>query len=306
MFASCQKATLLLEDIRRRLLRRLEEPCIQETTIDGFRLARRDTAPAHPENCFERPLAGLVVQGEKHSLAGGREYVYTTGQSIVSGLDVPITSCVVNPTWEKPFLFLYIHLDRQLISSLLEEMRQPAEDVPEKHITGISVADTDPDILEMFLRLLDLLEKPEQVRIRAPMMLRELHYLLLVSPHGDMLRHLNTPGTRNNQIMQAVSWIRENYRMPLRIAALAQHVNMSAANLHRRFKLLTGFSPVQYQKHLRLHEARRLMLFENERASEAAFAVGYESVTQFNREYKRIFGEPPLRDISRRRALPSP
>lgn len=305
MPAPCQKTTLLHEEIRRRLLCRLNDSCIQETPVEGFRLVRRDTS-APPENCFEKPLVGLVVQGEKHSFISGRDYVYTAKQSIVSGLDVPITSHVVNPSRENPFLFLYLSLDRQLLSSLIDEMSQPAEEMPEKNLTGISVADTDPDILEMFLRLLDLLEKPEQVRIRAPLMLRELHYLLLLSPHGDMLRRLNTPGTRHNQIVRAVSWIRSNYRMPLRIDALARQVNMSTANLHRRFKLLTGFSPVQYQKQLRLHEARRLMLFENERASEAAFSVGYESVTQFNREYKRIFGEPPLRDITRRRAVSTP
>lgn len=295
------KITLLHDAIRSKLLCLLPEPRLQETPIEGFHLARREESSA-PESCFEKPLAGLVVQGTKHSLIGGREYVYTTNQSIVSGLDVPITSHVVNPSREEPFLFLYLYLDRRLVAALLEEMPPPAETTPEDEIAGVSVADADPDILAMFLRLLELLEKPEQIRIRAPMMLRELHYLLLVSPHGDLLRRLNTPGTRNNQVVQAVNWIRRNYRMPLRIETLARQVNMSTANLHRRFKLLTGLSPLQYQKQLRLHEARRLMLFENERVSDAAFTVGYESVTQFNREYKRIFGEPPLRDMNRRRA----
>lgn len=133
------------------------------------------------------------------------------------------------------------------------------------------------------------------------MMLRELHYLLLVSPHGKILRQLNTPGTQNNQVVQAINWIRANYKIPMRVDSLARQVNMSTANLHRHFKLLTGLSPLQYQKRLRLHEAQRLMLMESERASSAALSVGYESITQFNREYKRVFGEPPLRDINRRR-----
>lgn len=301
MMTPLQKTAQLHEEIRHRLLNCLDRPCIQETAIRDFLLARRDDAAAS-ESCFERPLAGLVVQGTKHSVIGGREYVYTEGQSIVSGIDVPITSHVENPSREHPFLFLYIYLDRALIASLVEEMQPPVEDSPEEHIAGVSIADTEPEILEVFLRMLDLLEKPEQIAIRAPLMLRELHYLLIVSPHGDILRRLNTPGTRNNQVVQAVNWIRANYRMPLRIDSLAQRVNMSTANLHRRFKLLTGLSPLQYQKQLRLHEARRLMLFENERVSDAAFTVGYESITQFNREYKRIFGEPPLRDTNRRRA----
>lgn len=301
MLTSAQKTAQLHEEIRHRLLGSLETPCIRETAIKDFRLARRDDAAAS-ECCFEKPLAGLVVQGTKHSVIGGREYIYTEGQSIVSGIDVPVTSRVENPSREHPFLFLYIYLDRALLSSLAEEMQPPLEDAPEDHIAGVSIADTEPEILEAFLRMLKLLEKPEQIPIRAPLMLRELHYLLLVSSHGDFLRRLNTPGTRNNQIVQAVNWIRANYRMPLRIDSLAQRVNMSTANLHRRFKLLTGLSPLQYQKQLRLHEARRLMLFENVRVSDAAFTVGYESITQFNREYKRTFGEPPLRDTNRRRA----
>lgn len=135
------------------------------------------------------------------------------------------------------------------------------------------------------------------------MMLRELHYLLLISPHGKLLRQLNTPGTPNNQVLRAIDWIRENYKTPLRIESLAREVNMSPSNVHRAFKRLTGFSPLQYQKQLRLYEAQRLMFLQNERVSSAALSVGYESVTQFNREYKRVFGEPPLRDINRRRSL---
>ena len=169
--------------------------------------------------------------------------------------------------------------------------------------TSVSVADTDKDIFEMFLRLLDLHEKSEQIPFRAPMMIRELHYLLLISPHGKILRQLNTPGTQNNQVVQAINWIRENYKIPMRVESLARQVSMSAANLHRHFKLLTGLSPLQYQKQLRLHEAQRLMLVKNERASSAALSVGYESISQFNRKYKRTFGEPPLRDMNRRRSF---
>ena len=178
MMTPLQKTAQLHEEIRHRLLNCLDRPCIQETAIRDFLLARRDDAAAS-ESCFERPLAGLVVQGTKHSVIGGREYVYTEGQSIVSGIDVPITSHVENPSREHPFLFLYIYLDRALIASLVEEMQPPVEDSPEEHIAGVSIADTEPEILEVFLRMLDLLEKPEQIAIRAPLMLRELHYLLL-------------------------------------------------------------------------------------------------------------------------------
>lgn len=286
--------------IREKILHYLPRPAILPTAIEGFQLARREVAGA-PEKCFEKPLVGLVVQGTKHSHMGGREYVYSTGQSIVAAVDMPIASYVENPTPDTPFLFCYCYLDKPLLASLTAEMPREAAAAADE-MRGVSVADTHPDILEMFLRLIELLEKPEQIAVRAPMMLRELHYLLLISPHGRILRHLNTPGTQNHQVMQAVDWIRRNYTSTLRIAALARQVNMSTANLHRCFKLLTGFSPLQYQKQLRLHEAQRLMLCENERASTAAFKVGYESITQFTREYKRVFGEPPLRDTHRRRA----
>lgn len=279
----------------------MKTPCIYSTAIEGFKLARREDSGT-PKHCFEKPLVGLVVQGTKHSSVGGQEYVYTENQSVVAGVDMPISSYVLNPTHEKPFLFLYLYLDKQLLSSLALDMKQDFTEKPETS-TGISIADTDEDILEMFLRLLELNEKPEQIPVRAPMMLRELHYLLLISPHGKLLRQLNTPGTQNNQIVQAISWIRENYKIPMRVESLARRVYMSTANLHRHFKLLTGLSPLQYQKQLRLHEAQRLMLMENESASSAALLVGYESITQFNREYKRIFGEPPLRDMNRRRSL---
>ena len=296
-----QRIAQLNVELKQKLLRYMETPCIYPTAIEGFNLVRREDA-GMSEKCFEKPLVGLVIQGTKHSLMGGQEYVYTENQSVVAGVDMPISSYVINPTHEKPFLFLYLYLDKQLLSSLALDMKQSFTEDMETN-TSISVADTDTDILEMFLRLLELHEKPEQIPLRAPMMLRELHYLLLISPHGKILRQLNTPGTQNNQVVQAINWIRENYKIPMRVESLARQVNMSTANLHRHFKLLTGLSPLQYQKQLRLHEAQRLMLVENERASSAALSVGYESITQFNREYKRVFGEPPLRDMNRRRSL---
>ena len=301
MSEQSQRIAQLNSELKRKLLQYLTVPCIYPTAIEGFNLVRREEAGA-PENCFERPLVGLVIQGTKHSIMGGQEYVYTENQSVVAGVDMHISSYVVNPSHEKPFLFLYLYLDRQMLSSLALDMKQPAVWNPEP-VTSVSVADADADILEMFLRLLELHEKTEQIALRAPMMLRELHYLLLISPHGKILRQLNTPGTQNNQVVQAINWIREHYKIPMRVDALARQVNMSTANLHRHFKQLTGLSPLQYQKQLRLYEAQRLMLVENERASSAALSVGYESVTQFNREYKRVFGEPPLRDMNRRRSL---
>ncbi|MDO5536396.1 MAG: AraC family transcriptional regulator [Desulfovibrionaceae bacterium] len=281
------------------LLERMDHPGIFPTAIEGLNLVRREDATAS-ENCFERPLTGLVVRGVKHSVMSGAEFVYSANQTVVAGVDMPISSWVDGASPEEPFLFLYLYLDRQTLSSLAMEMGP----VPDGPLPGsVSVADADADILETFLRLVELSGRPGQIPFRAPLMLRELHYLLLAGPHGRTLRFLHTPGTQNSQVARAVSWIRENFRAPMRVDELAREVCMSAASLHRNFKRLTGLSPLQYQKQLRLFEAQRLMLQENERASSAALTVGYESVTQFNREYKRHFGEPPLRDMARRRAL---
>ena len=164
----------------------------------------------------------------------------------------------------------------------------------------MAVADAEPDLLEGALRLVKLLGKPEQIPMRAPMIMRELHYLLLTGPQGGILRRLHTLGTQNNQIVRAISLLRHNVNAAVRMDDLARQVHMSVSSLHRHFKTVTGLSPLQYHKQLRLYEARRLMLTQRENASGAALAVGYESPTQFNREYKRMFGEPPHRDISRR------
>lgn len=168
---------------------------------------------------------------------------------------------------------------------------------------GLSIGELDADLLQCFLRLVELLDKPEQIRIRAPMVIREIHYLLLAGPQGESLRQLNTLGTQSNMIAQAISWLKDNYKEPLHVDELARRANMSSSTFHRHFKEITGLSPLQFHKQLRLHEAQRLMVLENRKASSVSLLVGYESDTQFNREYKRLFGEPPYRDKLQRQTF---
>lgn len=163
----------------------------------------------------------------------------------------------------------------------------------------MAVAEVDPDVLDAFLRLAELNEKPEQIPVLAPMIIREIHYRLLIGPQGERLRMVNTLGTQSNQIAKSITWLRDNYREPLQVDKLARKLNMATSTFHKHFRQVTSLSPLQYQKRLRLYEAQRLMLSENEDAAVAALAVGYESPTQFNREYKRLFGEPPHRHVSR-------
>ena len=285
--------------LKEKLLQHIQHPGDYQTDIESMILLRREFASSS-EKTFEKPLAAFIIQGSKLSYFGGREYFYKENQCLVAGLDMPASFKAMPATPEEPFLSVFFYLDTKLITELSMEMSQKS---PSKNVEceGVTVADTDTELLDAVLRLVNILDKPEQIPIRAPMLLRELHYFLLLGPYGALLRQVNTLGTQNNQIVQTIAWLRKKLAQSVRVDELARKVNMSTATLHRHFKNLTGLSPLQYIKHLRLHEAQRLMLLENERASSAALAVGYESVTQFNREYKSMFGEPPYRDISRRR-----
>lgn len=300
--ADCTKVKELNTALKTILLQQMPEPGIKSCAISGLKFVRYDAV--HGSKCsFERPLASVIIQGRKRAVIGTREYYICENQSVVAGVDMPSLSCIMDSSPEKPFLSLFFYLDRQILADLITEMdsetRPPYTGGP-----GVSVMDTEPEFLESILRLVTLLEKPQHIAVRAPIIMRELHCLLLIGPQGGILHGLHTRGTRNNQLIEAISLLKRNIAAPLRVDDLARRVNMSVSSLHRHFKNITGFSPLQYHKRLRLYEAQRLMLTENVRAADAAVSVGYESVTQFNREYKRMFGEPPYRDINRRRGYP--
>lgn len=275
---------------------------------DGMFLLVRHDRPSLGGHCFEKPLASLVVQGSKRILLGSREVAIHAGQSMVAAVDTPSATLSMEATPEHPFLSLFFLLDRRILSDLLLELppekageTAPPHSRPEAAPAGVSVMDAAPDYADAMLRLAALLETPDRFAVLAPIFLRELHGLLLLGPHGRVLRDLYARGSKNRQIIEAIAYLRRNLTRPLRVEDVAREAHMSVSSLHRHFKGVTGFSPLQFQKKLRLHEALRLMLTENERAATAAAAVGYESVTQFTREYKRMFGEPPHRDIARRR-----
>lgn len=291
--------TTINAQLKEILLRHMDKPDVFPTAINGLTLVRREAVNSS-ERCFEKPLASVIVQGCKHSTIGTQEYRIRANQCLVSGVDMPSSSYSIEPTPEKPFLSLFFYLDRQILTELVTEM-EPDSRPPFMEGQSVSVVDAEPEFLEGMLRLVELLDKPKQIAIRAPIIMRELHYLLLIGPQGGILQGLYTRGSQNNQVIQAISLLRQHIASPVRMDDLARQVNMSISSLHRHFKSVTGFSPLQYHKQLRLYEAQRLMMVENERAANAALSVGYESVTQFNREYKRMFGEPPHRDVNRRR-----
>ena len=295
-----EKVIAINAKLKEIVLRHMDRPGVKPSAIDSLTLVRR-TVVESSEKCFERPLASVIVQGSKHSTIGTQEYHFRENQCLVAGVDMPSSSYTIESSPEKPFLALFFYLDRQILTELVMEMA-PENRPAVAEGQGVSIVDAEPEFLAGLLRLAELLDKPQQIAIRAPIILRELHYLLLIGPQGGILQELYTRGSQNNQVLQAISLLRQNIAHPPRMNELARQVHMSISSLHRHFKSITGFSPLQYHKHLRLYEAQRLMLMENERAASAALSVGYESVTQFNREYKRMFGEPPHRDVTRRRS----
>ena len=288
-----------MEMLKRRALALLPGPGVLATGIEGFRLGRRDE-PRTVENCFSEPLIAVIVQGNKRSVIGSEEYRYGEGQCMVAGVDMPSSSQVTGASPGKPFLAVSLDLDKALIARLAAETPLPPGRTP-CGCRGISISEVDPDVLDAFLRLTELLDKPGQIPVLAPMIVREIHFRLLIGEHGEHLRTLNTQGTQSNQIAQAITWMRSNFREQLHVDNLASSVNMATTTFHRHFKNGTSLSPLQYHKRLKLYEAQRLMLAENQNAASAALAVGYESPAQFNREYKRLFGQPPRRNVSRLR-----
>ncbi len=300
--------------LKEKLLRLMPEPGLHLTAVPGFRMSRREE-PDKVENCFSEPLTAVIVQGSKRSVIGAQEYRYGENQCLVAGVDMPSSSSLVDACPARPFLAVSLVLDRQLIARLAAETPLPpgAGSAPAPSVlspgagrapapsVGISVADADPGVLDAFLRLVEVLEQPEQIPVLAPMIAREIHYRLLIGPQGGHLRRLNTLGTQSNQIARAITWLKENYKAPLRVDDLARQVNMATSTFHRHFKEVTSLSPLRFHKMLRLYEAQRLMLSEHENATSAALAVGYESPNQFSREYKRLFGEPPYRDVRQAR-----
>ena len=285
--------------LKEKLLGWMPLPGRYPTAIEGLTIIRRDSVN-QPENCFEKPLVAVIIQGFKRSIIGSEEYRYGENDCLVAAVDLPSVSYITEASPDRPLLALSLGLDKYLISQLAAEVPPPSRSA-NGSCRGISIATVDPDVLDAFLRLAELQEKPEQIPVLAPMIIREIHYRLLIGPQGERLRMLNTLGTQTNHIARSITWLRENYKAPLQVDELAKRANMATSTFHRHFRELTSLSPLQFQKRLRLYEAQRLMLSENEGAEAAALTVGYESPTQFNREYKRLFGVPPHRHVSQLR-----
>lgn len=285
--------------LKKLLLRQMPEAGQYTTAVAGLSLSRRES-DALVRNSFYQPSVALIVQGSKRCILGKDEYCYGEQQCLVVSVDMPSSFFASGATPLQPFLALSLNLDSYLLTRLIVDL---PPDLQDAHATckGVAVMDASPALLNAFLRLTELLEHPQEITFLAPGIIQEIHYRLLTGALGNNLRRYSTLGTQSHQIAHAIAWLRNHYREPLHVETLARQVNMGISTFHRRFKEATSLSPLQYHKRLRLYEAQRLMLTENADAASASLAVGYESPTQFNREYKRMFGEPPRRDVMRRR-----
>ena len=264
----------------------------------------RAEAPSSPAGAIYDPVVCFAAQGRKQLMLADRVYAYDPAQYLVVAVDLPVIAAITEASPAAPYLALRLALDPALLASILLEM--PGADGPRAQ--GIGIAPLEADLLDPVLRLVRLLDHPGEAAL-APLIEREILYRLLCGPQGGMLRQIALADSRLSQISRAVAWIRENYHRPLRIEALADLTAMSPATLHRHFRAVTALSPLQYQKRIRLHEARRRMLSHEADAQRIGFAVGYDSPSQFSREYARLFGAPPARDAARLRmtggALPA-
>jgi AraC-like DNA-binding protein len=274
-----------------------------ETAVPGLWLYRSST-PSEEHAVVYVPSLCVVTQGAKEVIVGGQVYRYDPAQSLLVSVDMPAQTHVADATPDRPCLAVRIPIDPAVVAELLAD----GSAVPPlgRPVRGLGVIDLEPPLLDAVGRLLGLLDSPDEIPALAPLVLREITFRLLVGPEGARLRQIASAGAPAQRVARAIRWLRDHYAEPLRIETLAKHVGMSPSALHLHFKSVTALSPLQYQKRLRLQEARRLMAGEGLDAGEAAFRVGYESQSQFVREYRRMFGESPHRDVTALKAEAQP
>ncbi|MCF2151555.1 AraC family transcriptional regulator [Desmonostoc muscorum LEGE 12446] len=270
---------------------------VHATAIERLFLIRcsQPTAPLH---ALHEPALCIVAQGKKQVMLAENLYVYGQDQCLVVSIDLPVVGQVIEATPSFPYLCLRLDLDPGELSTLMMEAKldAAANQPPEP---GLSLSPVTPQLLDAAIRLVELLETPQDIAILAPLVVREILYRLLSGEQSARLRQIALVDKRLQGISRAINWLKWNYEKPFRIDAIAHEACMSPSSLHHHFKSVTAMSPLQYQKQLRLQQARRLMLGQGMDAATASHYVGYESPSQFSREYSRLFGAPPLRDIAR-------
>jgi len=278
------------------------------TAVPGLSLYRR-SEPSPCNSATYEPNLVVFVQGQKRINLGKTAYLCDGKTFLLTSVDLPVVSQVVTATREKPLLGLTLRLEMAEVRRLLSQeefaevnnLADSARDSEPCGACGMAVGETGAELLSACLRLIDLLDAPQDIPFLSSLIQREIVYRLLRSPQGKHLRAIATHGEQSHRTAKAVNWLRMNYEKPLRIEELAEMAQMGVSTLHHHFRSMTAMSPLQYQKQLRLHTARERMLSDGLDAASAAYEVGYESASQFSREYSRFFGQPPMRDVKAQR-----
>jgi AraC-like DNA-binding protein len=290
----CVEAIMFAQSLTSRVLAYADQHAVGTepfyTQISGMSVVRHFAATDLVPVLY-RPIFCLVLQGAKQTCLGDEVVTFAQGQSVIVGLELPTYARVVEASRDRPYVALALQIDMTLIKELAAEIEDPdGEDGP---VSAIASGEADDAIVNAMERLFGLLDKPGAMPILRPLLMREIHFWLLSAAHGSLLRQLVQTNSHAARIADAIVQIRRNYAEPLRIPDLARAVGMSESGFHQHFKAVCGTTPLQFQKRLRLIEARRLMVSENQSVSSAAAAVGYESPTQFSREFARMFGASP-------------
>ncbi|WP_435052243.1 AraC family transcriptional regulator N-terminal domain-containing protein [Geoanaerobacter pelophilus] len=290
-----------IDTLRTSIARWTEHGELHTTAVPGLSLFRRDE-PTEPISGVYEPSICLAVQGSKRVLLGEDTFVYDAQHYLLTSVHLPIIVQIIEASPEKPYLGLRLKFDLREVSQLMVDSNLP-QPRSSQSSRGMATGEVTLALVNAFIRLIDLLDDKMDIPILAPVIQREIIYRLLVGDQGERLRQIATAGSQSQQIAKAIGWLKSNYSKAISMDELAAQANMSTSTFHHHFRSLTALSPLQYQKQLRLQEARRLMLAERMDAANAAFQVGYESPSQFNREYNRMFGAPPLRDITALRQM---
>lgn len=267
-------------------------------TLPGLQIIANCTVTEAQQLVYE-PMLCLILDGAKNTTLGTETHPYRAGQYLVVSADLPVSGQVI----AAPYLAVGIPLDPAVIADLMIEA---TDAVPKAApVRALAVSEMDDDLIDAVTRLVRLLDRPQEAAVLAPLIRRELMWRLLTGERADMMRQIGSAGGRLDQVRKAIRWLRVHYAEPMRIERLAEVAGMSETSLHRHFKAVTAMSPLQYQKQIRLQEARNLLLSRGRDVAGIGFDVGYDSPSQFSREYARLFGRPPGRDLERLRADPS-
>lgn len=272
---------------------------LARTAIDKLWLIR-SSRPTEPLQVLHEPAVCIIAQGAKQVLLGDTRYAYDPAKYLVVSVDLPLSGHVTEASEHAPYLCMRLDLDPVLLASVV--MERGLDGVRDTRIgRGLLLSATEPDLLDAATRLVRLLQAPGDIGFLAPLIVREIYYRLMMGEQGEAIRRIALAESKTQRISRAIAWIKTHYAEPISVEALAQQAGMSPSAFHQSFKAVTSLSPLQFQKQLRLQEARRLMIGKAIDAAKAGFEVGYESASQFTREYRRLFGEPPARDAARYR-----